>query len=209
MNFNKFKNLRINFLKENCLKDHVVFEGSKSVLLSAPHGISQVRLGKNKVAEIGTIPTTIYLKNKCDCFAIIKSKNNFDDANFDQVSKYKTDIDKLVEKQKIKHLIDIHGLAANRPFDVNLGINFGKSIEVDTALFDKLVEILKTAGFVVSIDQPFSGGTNTVSGSTKTKHPNIWTIQIEINSAITNRPENIEKLNRMLDCLTRFINLIK
>ncbi len=204
MNFNKFRNSRLKFIENHCHNDHVVVSGETHVLISAPHGVSQVRLGKQKVAEIGTIPFALELQKRCKSHLIAKTKNSFDDANFDEVSQFKTKLHSLVEKKQITHLFDIHGLSQKREMDINLGVNFGKSISSNTKLFDELVFALKNAGFALSIDHPFSGGPKTISGSTNEKF-GIWTIQVEINSRLTNRPENISKLNKLLDIFEKFI----
>lgn len=205
MNFNQFKNLRINFLNQHQMSDHVVMHGTRNIVLSAPHGVSQVRLGKTKVAEIGTIPFALELQKRCNTFLIAKTKNNFDDANFDESCEFKTTLNEIIETHKIKYLFDIHGLASKRPMDVNLGINFGQSINTNPTLFDKLAQMLKSAGFALSIDQPFSGGPKTVAGSMHEKH-GIFAIQVEINSRLTNKPENIKKLNALIDVFEKFIN---
>lgn len=208
MNHKRFKNLRNNFLNKHKDNDHVVIEGKKKVLISAPHGVSQSRLGKTKVAEIGTIPLSLELQKFTNAFCIIKTKNNFDDANFDEKSSYKDEINFLMEKHNFSHLFDIHGLASKREMDVNLGVNFGNSIKTDTALFDRLVKMLKNSGFKVTIDQPFSGGPKTISGSTKEKYPHVWAVQVEINSKLTNFEENSEKSNKLISVLSDFINSI-
>ena len=205
MNFNQFRNLRLMFLKEHKTQDHAVILGDRPVLISAPHGVSQVRLGKQKVAEIGTIPFALTIQKKTNSHLIAKTKNSFDDANFDEISKFKTKLQMMVENKNIAYLFDIHGLAKKREMDINLGINFGKSISSKPALFDTLVENLKNAGFMVSIDQPFSGGPKTIAGSTNEKF-NIWTVQVEINSKITNNPENISRLNKLINVFENFIN---
>ena len=64
ISFDKLHTNRKNFIDENKLKDHVFLEGSSPVLVSSPHGVSQVRLGKLKVAEIGSLATALFLKNQ-------------------------------------------------------------------------------------------------------------------------------------------------
>lgn len=208
MKFNTFKNLRKKFLQENNHKDHAAIDGSNHVLISAPHGVSQVRLGKNKVAEIGSLSLALILAKKCDTNLIAKTKNSFDDANFDQICAYKLKLDKIVSSKQITHIIDFHGLAPSRPMDINLGINFGHNTETDPALLNKLISALESHNFMVSIDQPFSGGSNTIAGSSKMKHTAVWTIQIEVNSALTNKAENIERLNILIDVLSNWIKQI-
>lgn len=208
LTFQSINNERLKFLKKYQNQDHQIIIGENNILISAPHGVSQVRLGKRKFKEIGSLNVALALQNLTGSFLIAKTQNNYDDANFDQICEYKDDIDRLIVDHNIKYILDIHGLAVSRPCDVNLGINFGKNIETDVAAFDMLAKFLKNNNFEVSIDQPFSGGLNTVAGSTKTKHPNVWTIQLEINSSLTIYPENFERLKLLINILVNWITLL-
>jgi hypothetical protein len=207
--FNSFKKARVNFLEENKNKDHVVIAGKSSVVISSPHGVSQVRLGKHKFQEMGSLCMALELARITNSYLIAKTKNNYDDANFDPVCAYKDALDKIIISKKITHVVDIHGLAPNRPCDVNLGVNMGRNVCTDTELFDRLESALADSGFVVFVDEPFSAGINTIAGSTKQKHGSVWTIQIEINSKITNRPENFEKCKILINVLKNWINSIE
>ena len=104
MSFNKLHNKRKLFMNQNKENDHIVLKGKNNVLISAPHGVSQVRLGKYKYSEIGSLTTALYLFENSNCFLIAKTQNNNDDANFDEKSKYKNSIEKLVENNKIKYI---------------------------------------------------------------------------------------------------------
>lgn len=207
--FNTIHNNRKAFLTKNLNQDHVIIKGNNNILISAPHGVSQVRLGKYKPPEIGSIATALFLQNKTNCFLIAKTKNNNDDANFDDDSNYKNSIEKLIQNHNIKYVIDIHGLAANRGFDVNLGTHLGKNIEKNEIVFENLVNSLIQNNFVTSIDNPFMGGLKTISGSVKNKFNNIFTLQIEINCSITNKAVNINKYNSLLNVLVDWLEQIK
>lgn len=209
MDFYNLHEIRKAFLDENKNNDHVVTIGKNKVLLSAPHGVSQVRLGKHKYQEIGSLATLLYLKDNTDCFTISKTKNNHDDANFDEVSPYKTSIENLIKKYKIKYVIDFHGLAKHRECDINFGTHLGQNIKSNTEVFDRLNDELIKNNFVTHIDQPFMGGARTIAGSITKTHPDLWTLQIEINSAITNKRENFEKYKLLLKILADWLNSIK
>ena len=199
MNFYKLDRIRKYFASDNKNLDFVINCDKKSnVILSAPHAVSQVRLGKTKIAEIGSLKTILWLKENTGADCIIKTKNNFDDANWDEKSKYKDELFKLIENNNVKYLLDFHGLAGFRPCDVNLGTNLGRNVETDIKLFDMLLKSFEKAGIVVSIDQPFNAGNHTISGSSKIKYDNIWTLQVEINANITNRPENFVKFKKII-----------
>ena len=206
MNFYKLNRIRNVFMSDNKMNDFIVKVNPESqVLLSAPHAVSQVRLGKTKVAEIGSTNTVLWLNYLTNANMIIKTKNNYDDVNFDDSSDYKNQIDNLIKNVNIQYLLDFHGLASSRNCDVNLGTNFGKNVSKNEKLFDKLLKNLQDNGFICSIDQPFSGGVKTIAGSQKIKNCNLWTIQVEVNSNITNIPQNFQKFKKLIKIFEDFI----
>lgn len=168
------------------------------IIISAPHGVSQNRLGKLKVAEIGSAKFALELNSRLNANLIIKTKNMFDDANFEENCAYRKEIDKmLLNNPKIKYLFDFHGLAQNRDCDINLGVNLGYNIKYDVEFYEKLLKDLLDANFKVSIDQPFSAKSKTIAGCFANKY-NIFSIQVEINCSITNLTYNHEKLNLLI-----------
>ncbi len=197
--FAELTNTRKEILKNNS-DDHVYFQTNSSILISAPHGVSQVRLGKLKVAEIGTIPIATAVANQMKTNLIIKTKNNDDDANFVEDCPYRQTIANAIKSQNIKYLIDFHGLAKKRPCDINIGINFGQNTKQNQKMFLSLKNALESQNFIVSIDEPFCAGPRTIAGFFA-KEFNIWSVQIEINCAITNEPANIDKCNKLINTL--------
>lgn len=119
---------RKEFVDNNKNKDHIILKGTNNILISSPHGVSQIRLGKYKSCEIGSLSTALFLKNNTNCFLIAKTKNNNDDANFDEVSLYKNSIRNLIKTNQINYIIDIHGLGSKRNCDINLGTHLGNNI---------------------------------------------------------------------------------
>ncbi len=202
--FNSVHKNRKDFASVNKNKDHVILEGKNNILLSAPHGVSQLRLGKLKFKEIGSLATALYLKNHSNCHLIAKTKNNGDDANFDETSSYKSDLGKIIKDKNIKYVLDIHGLAAKRECDINLGTHLGQNIKTDEKAFDVLLKNLTKINFKVSVDQPFMGGGNTISGFAANKF-GVWSLQIEINCEITNKKENFPKFQKLLETILDWI----
>ena len=209
ISLNSLHQTRKDFIEQHKNKDHVYISGNNNILISSPHGVSQLRLGKLKQGEIGSLATALFLKNNSKCHLIAKTKNNNDDANFDEESLYKDAIRNIIQKHNIKYIIDIHGLAAFRECDINLGTHLGKNIENNLQVFENLQKLLEENNFITIIDQPFMAGSRTISGSMKNEFENIWTIQIEINCKITNKKENIAKLNTLLSLLLNWINSIQ
>ncbi len=202
--FNQTRKIRKQLLQVNCGKDHIYIKGNNNVIISVPHGVSQTRLGKHKVAELGTIPMGIIVADNTNSHLIVKTKNNFDDANFDKDCFYREDLKQIIKDNNIKYLIDFHGLARWRSMDVNLGTHLENNVAINKPLFDKLCDRLNQ-NFVVEIDKPFMASYTTISGYFS-KELSMWTIQIEINSGITNDPKNIEKFNLLANTLIDWIN---
>ncbi len=204
--FNKIQKNRKAFMKKNSALDHVVVEGKGKVMLSAPHGVSQVRLGKLKYSEIGSLTTALYLQSQTRSALIAKTKNNNDDANFDAICPYRRTLKDCIAANKIEYLLDFHGLASERGVDINFGTHLGQNIETNPALLKSLCDALRQNGFSISIDQPFMAGAQTISGAMKKEFPNLWTVQIEINYAITNKIENAGRYECLLNILKNWID---
>lgn len=205
VSFGKIHNKRKMFLKENETNDHKVVHGSKAVLLSAPHGVNHVRLGREKYREVGSLATAIELRDRTDCFLIAKTKNSGDDANFDSSCPYRRSMEKLIAGGQIKYLIDFHGLGAQRKCDINLGVHLGKNVESYPQALENLKNALAKNNFKVEIDSPFMGGSQTIAGGMKNKFPTLWTLQVEINCSITNKVENFIKFEKILSVLEKWI----
>ncbi len=208
--FRKFTKLSAPYLNAEQYSSlgHTIVAGNSPLLLSAPHGVSQVRLCKIKVAEIGSARLAIALASQTSTPLIIKTKNKMDDANFDKNCQYRKDMAQYVLSNNIKYILDFHGLASNRECDINLGTNLGLNVKNNPELFEKIVNILESDGFYVAIDKPFSAPEKTISGAFSSTY-GLWTLQIEVNCGITNNPKNINKLDKLISSLTKCINLIK
>ncbi len=205
MTYTSIRDQRRSFMEEYKKEDHIVLPGNNKVVLSAPHGVSQVRLGRHKGKEIGSVNMVLAVQQLTHSFAILKTCNNHDDANFDEYSPYKNALNEIVEKEKIQYVIDFHGLASKRPIDVNLGVNLGHNIDTNPSLIDPLIQQLTKHGFIVSIDQPFVGGGNTIAGSVKRRYPGVWAMQVEVNCAITNQRKNAKRFEQLVDIITTWI----
>lgn len=204
----KFVKIRKQFFLTHQESDFYFEAKNSPILISVPHAVKQTRLGKQKSEELGTISTGMILADRLNTSLIVKTRNNFDDANFDKESRYKDKIKYLISAVGVKYIIDLHGLKKDRECDINLGINFGANIKNDIKLYDKILFGLQNSGFTTTIDNPYRAGERTISGYFATNY-NIWTIQIEINSRITNDSKYISKLNNLLDILTTALKTIK
>lgn len=200
--FEEFTSISKPYLNKSKFKDgHTTILTDSRLLISAPHGVVQTRLGKEKFSEPGSARLALVLQKNLNCNLILKTKNMFDDANFDVDCPYRRELKRIIEERQIKYLIDIHGLAARRPCDVNLGINFGQSIKNDQSLYNTLVDAMQANGFVVNVDNPFCGRYPSITAAFS-KEYDIWAIQIEVNCSLTYKEFNIDKLNTLIITLT-------
>ena len=207
--FNQIHSDRENFVNKNCRKDHIIINGKNKVIISAPHGVDQVRLGKLKYREIGSLASAIYLSSQTNSFLIAKTKNNCNDANFDEKSSYKKDLLRCIKHNGIKYVIDFHGLSNKRGLDINFGTHLGQNIASNELAFNLLYDELLKNSFIISIDQPFMGGVNTIAWFAKKNMDDVFSLQIEINCDITNKKENYDKFCVLLKILTNWINNLK
>lgn len=202
--FTNFVVRRRIFLKTNKDESFVVQEGKIPFMISAPHGVSQVRLGNPKVAEPGSLSLALELCKRTGAHLIAKTQNCNDDANFEETCPYKDVLSKYIKKHNIKFLIDIHGLKKTRDIDINIGTYLGENIKQNEKAFDFLNNKLESKGFVVSIDQPFFASPNSVA-TYISKHCGIWTIQLEVNYKFTNESQNVDRLTDLVGCLVEFV----
>ena len=80
----------------------VLLPGAGSVMLSAPHSVTQTRLGKIKIAEKMTGVLALLVRDATGCPVIFKTKNAGDDAGFDRDSDYKRAAEKYVEENGVR-----------------------------------------------------------------------------------------------------------
>ena len=126
------------FVSSASISQHSVYEKNTD--------IPELRFKNFKFSKY--FPVILYLK------PVLKN------ITYKDISLYKD----LIKSYNIKYVVDIHGLASFRDMDINLGTNLGRNIESDVKIFDDLADNLKRAGFVVSVDQPFSGDIDTIAG---------------------------------------------
>lgn len=101
-------------------KGHIILNGNKKVMFSAPHAVEQTRENRIKFAEPDT-GNLAQLLNSLGYPCIIKTKNMNDDANFDINCAYKQDLVRFINNNNISALIDLHEMAPTREQLICLG----------------------------------------------------------------------------------------
>ena len=123
-------------------KSFKIINGNKKILLSAPHSVLHQRQNSIRESETRTGDLVRRISKESNSYGIYKVKPEFNDANWDKKCEYKNKIKEIVEKEKIKALIDIHGMAAYRKQDICIGINSGKNIKNQYNILNKIIKIV-------------------------------------------------------------------
>ena len=165
------------------MKENIrIIKGKEKVILSAPHSVLHIREDSIRPRETRTGDIVKKLSTRCKVYSIYKIKNEYNDANWDEKCKYKETLKKVIENEKIKALIDIHGMAAYREQDICIGINDGKNIYGKDKLVEYMINTFNKYGFKnVTIDKPFAAKNENCVSTYIAKKCKIPTFQIEIN----------------------------
>ena len=87
MDFTKIDEMSNKLIAEQFTADgppHIILQGSMPILISAPHAVGQIRHDKHKQSESYTGVLAKQLHKNAGLHAIIKTRNLFDDANYDK-----------------------------------------------------------------------------------------------------------------------------
>lgn len=160
-------------------------EGNIPVILSVPHAVRQIRNGSFKKPDIFTGSLGIILQELTNCHLIYRTYTGKGDANRDLECPYKNDLLKKISENKILYLIDLHGMAEDRNFDIDIGTLKGKttSLDLEALILDCFYTFnIKDVRFDYLFDADKKGTvTNTVWYRT-----GIHCFQIEINNIYRN-----------------------
>ncbi|MGE5455550.1 MAG: hypothetical protein ACM3O4_00365 [Ignavibacteriales bacterium] len=197
MDFNKTINDYENNVKTF---SYMIKEGKVPVILTAVHTVEQQKEDGIKYGESYTSAICQYVGNIVNSYYMIKSIDNGVDSNSTNLDEFKEVLNHKINKNNIKLLIDIHGAAADRDFDVEFGTLKNMTIDINTQ--NTLKDCFNRNGINnIKYNEPFCGG-----GITKHIFENndIDIIQIEINHKFRDC-NAIEKCKKICDSLIEFI----
>lgn len=183
---------------------HIILNGDKKIMFSAPHAVEQTRDGKIKYTEKETGLIAQFL-NSLGYPCIIKTQNLGDDANFDLDCQYKKDLVKFVKENDICAIIDLHQLSPMREQLICLGVGGDECLNL-LGSQDKAKNLQQYfANFFnnVSINEPFGAkGEGTISRYIS-KNCKIPCVQVEMNSKLfLEHVISIEDIARIFDKAT-------
>jgi hypothetical protein len=155
--------------------------GKLPVLVSAPHAVRHIRQKKIKMSDEFTGSIAYLVSKLTNCYGIATAKLYGGDPNTDCPCLYNDKIVEICERGKIKFVLDIHGAAREREFDVDFGTNSGKNLLAKTRIV-KIVErnFLDFGLNKVSTDYFAAAGPNTIANYVA-RELKIPALQIEIN----------------------------
>lgn len=192
-------------------KDGYVYsKGSIAILISAPHGVNHIREGKVKYADMYTGAIIKLMHELTGCHAIYKINKHGSDPNYDSYERdddYKKTIVDIIEKNNIKLFIDLHGCARERCMDLDIGTNFGKSLNG----FDDLPEIIKTIfrnNDILNIthNKIFTANSANNISRNAAERTGIASIQLEINRVYRDFNSHFINYQKLIEALYESIN---
>lgn len=194
-------------IRGEVIENFEILKGNNNILISAPHAYTHIRNGKPKKNEYNTANIAKLLNHYTGAHAIYLTSKSENDANYDEVSTYKTKLIKYIKDNDIKYFLDIHGIEKTSKYDIVLGTNYYKNISEE--LVSKITNILKE-NFLnnVAVDKVYVAGEKTLASSVKNS-TGITTIQIEINKENRKMKRKPRRFNKTLEALISVINEIR
>lgn len=140
--------------------------GRLPVLLSAPHGAAHTRQGELKAEDEYTAAFVRLLAFITGAHALYARYQSGSDPNFDANVPYKKMLAKVVNREKIRFVLDLHGAKEDKNFGLALGTMKNESCPGSR---DLIIDTLTEAGFSkdeaglrrLDIDRAFPGAGST------------------------------------------------
>jgi hypothetical protein len=184
-------------------------------LISAPHAVRHSRDGNERVPELhtGGMATILGLmaENEAKAFVVTNVYNDPNeprDPNYDPLSSctYTQEIVELINRYDIKFVLDIHGAAASRPFDIAIGTNHDETIGQRADIRALIFEVNDRHGFSIDYNETFPAtNSNTVTRKVYDE-TGVYAIQVEINGRYRLVGDaSVDDYNRMMDFLKDLI----
>ncbi|MCL2444998.1 hypothetical protein FWD07_02680 [Candidatus Saccharibacteria bacterium] len=183
--------------------------GNGCVLISAPHSVEQLRLGKPKLPEYQTGILALLLHHTLNCPTIIKTSNQNDDANFDMPCAYKSFLTTQIPDSSIKYLIDLHQMSRRRKQMITICTGRGANIHKRDDITDLIKNSFKASKFHgIHIDDPFDATYENTVSSYISRTCRIPCFQLEINSQLVHTDHPQHRFYDVLNVLSHIIQTL-
>jgi len=183
----------------------VVKQGIIPLIISAPHTTKQIRNGHEKEADVYTGALALLLHEITGCHVILNTKLG-EDPNYILGGQYKEVLREHCLNHEIDMVIDLHGAALSRTFDVDLGTSNGKTLSKQK--LDSIIDRFKEAHIEATVDQRFTAshpGTITYHSYNTLK---MEAVQIEINRKYRDPRRELDLFVGMVGCLSGIIEML-
>lgn len=180
--------------------------GDVNVLISAPHTTSHIRDMEVKYAEIYTGSLALLIQEITGAHIIFNTYEG-EDANYVIGGKYKEKIGEIIEEYNIDLVLDLHGAARSRDFELELGTDYGETVR------DDWVQQMKSSLSNNGIEEVRENDTFAASGEGSVTH-HTWNqyhteaMQLEIHKNFRNPREDVESYYSLLNSLVFFVENI-
>lgn len=179
--------------------------GNLPILVSAPHAVRHYRQKKIKMSDQFTGSIAYLLNQLTGCHAIAATKLYGGDPNVDNPCIYKEKIVEICGREEVKFVLDLHGAAREREFDVDFGTNGGKTLLVKTRMLELIESNFQAYGLSrISHDYFAASGPNTMANYIA-RELGIPALQIEINKQFRVPAQNPQGFHRLLGALVASI----
>ncbi|MFG6120064.1 hypothetical protein [Thalassobacillus sp. B23F22_16] len=196
------------FINQNLAEETHFYQhsGTVPIIVSAPHSVPQLRKGNLKQGEYRTGVLAIQLHEDLGCFSMYKTRNNGDDANFDETCEYKEALIETIKHNQIELLIDLHIMSPKREADIELGTGHGENISYNTYLIERCINSFKENGIEnIIVDENFPASYPHTVSATIARECNIPCIQVEMNWRILDTEPGLENFLNVYNSLAAIV----
>ncbi|GAB6151942.1 hypothetical protein JCM17380_06920 [Desulfosporosinus burensis] len=180
--------------------------GNLPVLVSAPHAVRHFRHKKIKMSDQYTGSIVYLLNQLTGCHAIAATKLYGGDPNIDSPCIFKEKISEIVRQEKIKLVLDIHGAAREREFDIDFGTDDGRTLLGKDSLLETLKRNIQAFGFnKISYNHFSASGKNTIANFVASELK-IPAVQVEINKQYRVPAQNPQGFHRIIGAFVETIH---
>lgn len=184
-----------------------VLQGKSRVLISAPHSVNHTRENKIKLADMytGSLARLLHYSTGCNC--IFSTGTSFEDPNYTLGGKYKNALKNLVHDNNVKFVVDLHGAAIDREFDIDLGTIYGQTM--DKEHIKKIKEIFNVND-ILEVKENFNFSANHLGTITSYTHNqiSIQSIQVEINRKFRSLSES-QNILKLFNSLVQIVHYLE
>ncbi|SDI39371.1 hypothetical protein [Alteribacillus bidgolensis] len=179
--------------------------GSIPILVSAPHATKHKRNDSIKEQDNYTGAIALLLHQFTDCHLIYATKLGKEDPNYTKGGGlYKKKVVDMINSFNIKYLIDLHGASEKRPFSIDMGTCYGKTMKDDTLCIIKNALVSSSMQGVKQNHHFPAANPNTVTHYANAR-TGVESVQLEINKVYR---DPIRKEDLFLRCVNGLRQMI-